>query len=278
MAMRHLALPLALLLAACAPTPSQPAATITPVASVRPPDGSTGAATNPQPPASVPPSPVPSATPTATPPSASPTPVPVADGLRYVAFGASDVVGLGASDPAKEGWAPVSADLLGERLGRRIDLTKVGVLARTAAQMREFDLEKVVEAKPEVVVLWTGANDLRSGVALPDFREDYGAILDAIAATKARLYVLNVPDLDRLPFFAEYKDEYKAVMPDWQRAIREDGQARGATVIDLAAFSGELEANPDYLWVDGFHPSAKGYRRLAEIVVAAIGKDLPAAR
>ncbi len=276
----RLILPVALLLAACQPAPSSPPPlAITPVASAPPLDASTGAATNPRPPAPVPTSQAPSPSPAA---SATPSPaassLPSASALRLVALGASDVVGLGATDPAKEGWAPVAATLLNERLGQPVALTKIGVLARTADEMRRFDVEKAVAAKPEVAVLWTGPNDIRVGVALPDFRADLDSLLDTLQATRARLYVLNMPDLDRLPFFAEYRAAYAEVVPDWQRAIREEGEAHGAVVIDLAAFTGELEAHPDYLWFDGFHPSTKGYRRLAEIVAGAVSKDLPPAR
>lgn len=274
----RLLLPLALALAACQPAPQAPPL-LTPVASARPDDPSTGAATSPRPPASL----APSAAAASPPPSASPSPsasaTPAPDGaLRFAAIGASDVFGLGADDPATQNWAAVAAKLLDARVDGPVAIARFGVLNRMADDMRRFDVERAVATKPQVAALWTGANDIRTGVTLEDFRADLDAILDALAAADAKVYVLNLPDLHKLPFFAEHKEAYREVVPAWQAAIRAEGQAHGATVIDLAAYSAELDAHPEYLWADGFHPSTVGYARIGAIVAEAIGKDLPAAK
>ena len=273
----RLLLPLALLLAACQPTQAPPA--LAPVATASPLDPSTGAATSPRPPAALPPAsptPAPSASPTAG-PSAVPSPAPSA-ALRLAAVGASDVFGLGADDPATQNWAAVAAGLVDARVDGDVALARFGVLNRMADEMVRFDLPRAVAAKPQVAALWTGANDIRTGVTLDDFRQDLDALIDGLAATGAKVYVLNLPDLDRLPFFAEYKESYAQVVPVWQEAIRAEGQAHGATVIDLEAYSAEIDAHPEYLWADGFHPSTAGYARLGAIVAEAIAKDLPAGR
>ncbi len=61
--------------------------------------------------ASASPSPVPSPSPTPT-----PTPTPLAD-PTYVALGDSVAAGVGADDPARQGYVPVLADVLSQRRG-----------------------------------------------------------------------------------------------------------------------------------------------------------------
>src|SRR5689334_8541902 len=50
-------------------------------------------------------------------PRPSPSPSQVASGpLVYAAIGASDTVGVGAADPAREGWVPRLAGMLGPKV------------------------------------------------------------------------------------------------------------------------------------------------------------------
>jgi lysophospholipase L1-like esterase len=43
-----------------------------------------------------------------------------------------------------------------------------------------------------------------------------------------------------------------------------------ATLVDLYPYGPELVGHPEFVGLDGFHPSAAGYRRLAEVMWAAI--------
>jgi lysophospholipase L1-like esterase len=183
-----------------------------------------------------------------------------------VAVGASDVVGIGANRPDHEGWAPVLASLMPE--GTRF--RKVGVSGWQAHQVRDFGLPDVLHAQPDTVVLWVGVNDFLAGKPLPRFEQELAAILGELAATEARVVVLNLPDLDGLPAFRSQTSRIRRELPNWQRTVAEQCRRHGAQVIDLAAVSGEVAAHPEYLSSDGFHPSTVGYRRLAEIIFAAL--------
>lgn len=186
--------------------------------------------------------------------------------LEMVAIGASDVAGIGATDPATEGWAPVLASLL----PRPVKLLKLGEPGDRASQLREAQLAQAVAASPDMVVLWTGPNDFNGGVDLARFEADLQAMLAALEKTGARLVVLNLPEIHRLPAFRDHHELISARLPQWQAAVRRLGTAHGATVIDLAAYAAEVEANPHYLSADGFHPSTAGYARIAQIIAASI--------
>lgn len=261
------------LLAACQAPASPPAATVMPVDMITPGPPAPMTNGNGSMPILAPPTPAPAATPVA------PSPTPLPGTLKLAAIGASDVVGLGATNPGTEGWAPVLATLLTERTGKPIALSKHGFLARLASELRKNEVPKAIAGKPDLVVIWTGANDMRVGLRIEDFRAALDGILTDLQATRVPVWVLNLPALDRLPFFAEFKAAYKAAMPAWQATIRESAAAHGATTIALDQFSDEIDKNPDYLWAfDGFHPSTKGYARLAAIVADTVAPAVVAAQ
>lgn len=178
-----------------------------------------------------------------------------------VTLGASDVVGVGAAHPAEEGWAPVLARLL-----PRTSLVKVGESGWQTHQMRASGLPQILRADPDVIVVWAGPNDFVGGRSLASFQSDLAAILGSIRQTGARVYVLNLPDFDRLPLFAPNALAIRQTLPAWQAAIAAQARTHGATVIPLGPYTAEVLAHPEYLSSDGFHPSALGYRRIAEIV------------
>jgi acyl-CoA thioesterase-1 len=199
--------------------------------------------------------------------TSAPGSMPAAEPLTLVTMGASDVTGIGADDPQTEGWAPV----LSTRLTGKADHVRLGSPGWTAGQIRANVLAEAVRAQPDVVVLWTGMNDLKGGVGLATFEGELGAMLAALAKTPARLYVVNMPDMDRLPAFQSITGSLRLAMPAWQRAIDEAAAHHGAVVVPLTPYSDELTAHPEYLSADGFHPSTRGYARLAGIIAGAIG-------
>lgn len=186
-----------------------------------------------------------------------------------VALGASDVVGVGAAHPDVEGWPPVLATMLPP--GTRV--LKVGVSGWQAQQMRDRGVPMVLKAHPDTVVLWVGVNDFLLRTPLPRFRAELAEILIRLQPTHARLVLLNLPDLDRLPAMHGAAVQVRRVLPEWQRTVKEEGRRHGAQVIDLRGFSAEIAVHPEYLSSDGFHPSAQGYRRLAEIIFATLSSS-----
>lgn len=183
-----------------------------------------------------------------------------------VTLGASDVVGVGADQPAEQGWAPVLASLV----PGTPRLVKVAESGWQTHQMRATGLPRVIAADPDVIVVWAGPNDFVGGRSLSSFQSDLSAILSGIKTTGARVYLLSLPQFDRLPLFAANATQIRQTLPAWQAAIEAQARAHGATVIPLGPYTAEVVARPELLSSDGFHPSAQGYRRIAEIVASRL--------
>jgi len=183
--------------------------------------------------------------------------------LVYVALGASDAVGVGATDPATDGWVPQ----LHSKMPPGTQLVNLGVSGSLLRDALTQQLPVAVDVQPDIVTVWLAVNDFNARVPL----EDYTAQLDTLLRelrqrTSARIAVANVPDLSVVPAYRAIDPRVlRAEIARWNEAIARVCRQHGVLLVDLSGTWQELAANPDYVSTDGFHPSSTGYRRLAEI-------------
>jgi len=189
--------------------------------------------------------------------------------VTYVAIGASDAVGVGADDPASESW-PAALDAL---LPRGSKLVNLGVPGITLARALDVEAPVALDALPRrrgtgraVVTVWLAVNDLRAGVSLRSYSASLHVLLHALhARADATVLVGNLPDLAAIPSFAGHGLALAATVGAWNGAIAAMVRRDGATLVDLYAGWRELAAHPEYVGADGLHPTAAGYRRLAQL-------------
>jgi len=196
--------------------------------------------------------------------------VPPPEPTKLVTIGASDIVGVGTSNGAADGWAPQ----LAKRLPGRVSLMKLGISGASAGEIRRQLLPRAVAARPDVAVLWTGVNDVVWGGQLQAYRRDLDAIVGGLAGTGARVYVVNLPDVTQLPAVRPHAALLGPVLGHWQTAVREVAKAHGAHTVELDVFALELGRHPEYISADGYHPSAVGYKRLAEVIADQVASKL----
>jgi len=188
--------------------------------------------------------------------------------LVYVAIGASDAVGVGAIDPARDGWVPV----LHRRLPVDTRLVNLGISGSLLREALVQQLPVAVDADPDLVTVWLAVNDFAAQVPLEEYSAGLDQLLDAITTqTHARVLVANVPDLTKVPAFGGVpRDLLEAEILRWNAAIADVVCRHGAVLVDLYPFGAELAGRPELVGGDGFHPSTRGYRRLAEEMWASI--------
>ena len=191
--------------------------------------------------------------------------------LVYVAIGASDAVGVGATDPTRESWVSV----LHRRLPSDARLVNLGISGSLLREGLAQQLPVALDATPDLVTVWLAVNDFNARVPL----EEYGACLDALLAqlttrTQARVLVANVPDLTGVPVYAWVpQDLLRAEILRWNAVIAAAVARHNAVLVDLYALGPEAAMRPEVVATDGFHPSAEGHRRLAEVMWAAIERN-----
>jgi lysophospholipase L1-like esterase len=194
----------------------------------------------------------------------------------YLALGASDAVGIGADRPEAEGWVPV----VHRGLPNGTRLVNLGISGATLDEVLALEAPVVADARPSLVTLWPGPNDLRFGVDGAAFGAQLDQLLRSVrAAGEPAVFVLNLPDLRYVPAFAATDpDALDQVVRDWNARIADAAARHAAHVVDLHGASLELHEHPEYVSPDGFHPSTEGYRRIGELVLAAIDASAAATR
>jgi lysophospholipase L1-like esterase len=213
--------------------------------------------------------PSPTRGPTATPSSAPATATPSA-GIKYVAIGASDSVGVGASDPATGSWPALVASRLPAGSPA---YTNLGVSGSLALQAVTQQLPGAIAQRPSVVTVWLAVNDLNATIEPASFAESLGQIVDGLVQkTGATIYVGNVPDLRAVPVYSNVdKTRLLAGIQGYNDAIaaiaaRNPGRVK---VVDLFTGSAAL-VSTGTVSQDGFHPSDDGYQLIADRFASAM--------
>jgi lysophospholipase L1-like esterase len=187
--------------------------------------------------------------------------------ITYVAIGASDAVGIGASNPETEGWVP----RFGALLGTNVNVVNVGVSGSTLAQALDEQVGPALDAQPDVVTVWLAVNDLNSHVPLETYSAELDRLLGQLESTHARVLVGNVPDVASLAAYRGVDPgPLGAEVDRWNAVIASTTARHGATLVDLYSHWQEVAQHPEYLSADGFHPSSEGYRALADAFAAAL--------
>jgi len=191
--------------------------------------------------------------------------------LGYVALGASDAVGIGAI-PLRRGYVFRIRDGL-ESDGRDVELSNLGIPGAEVDDIARI-ARLAPAAQPDLVTLWTGANDLIDGDDPDEFAERLGDLLERLRdGTDVLILVGDLPDLSRLPRFTERPSPAvtSARVQAFNEAIREQADDFDVTVVRLSELDMLDELTSD---IDGFHPNNEGHRMLAERFLAVIRQEL----
>ncbi len=189
--------------------------------------------------------------------------------VNYVALGASDAFGIGAS-PITRGYVYRIKDGFEDR-GRKVNLLNLGIptadipaIKKTAKAALKRDTEI------DLITIWTGANDLIAGDDVKDFEEDLESILRRIRKdSSAFIVIMNLPDLTQIKRFRE--KPHKRVTAErvtvFNQAITRQAQKYNVPIVDF------FKAAPGDMLVskkDGFHPNNDGHQKIADLYLQII--------
>lgn len=201
-------------------------------------------------------------------PTSTPTPT-ATPAVRYVAIGASDTVGIGATDPVRGSWPARVAALLPPGSA----YVNLGVSGSLAVQAKDAQVPGAVAQRPTVVSIWLAVNDMNATIEPTSYRDALAAIVDELVArTAARVFVGNVPDLRAVPAYRD-ADQARlfALITAYNDAIAAVTRAHAGRVVLVDLFTGSAPlVSTITVSGDGFHPSDEGYRLIAERFVAAM--------
>src|SRR6266536_5107121 len=121
------------------------------------------------------------------------------DPVTYVALGASDAVGIGSNIPGSQGYVP----LVAAHLPRGSHLINLGISGIHLHEALSEELPLALTTSPGLITVWLVANDFIAGVTYDDYMRDLDTLLQQLhTSTQARIVMADLPDLTRLPAFA----------------------------------------------------------------------------
>ena len=187
----------------------------------------------------------------------------------YVALGASETTGVGAY-PITNGFAYKIRDEVQKRSPNTV-FVNLGVPGGRIPQIyAQFKDETVMNFKPNLVTLFTGANDLVDGEDPEDFRTYLRRMLKALRKEPGTAIVIaNLPDLTQLPQFREAPrtNVTQERVIAFNAVIAKEATNAKVPVVNLYAeeLSDALISD-----LDGFHPNNKGHRKLAKLFLQKV--------
>ena len=194
--------------------------------------------------------------------------------ITYVALGASDAVGVGSNIPGAQGYVP----LVAAHLPKGSHLVNLGVSGIHLHEALSEELPLALSTSPDLITIWLVANDFIGGITYSDYMQDLNTLLAQLRShTHAHIAMANLPDLTRLPAFANQTSTQRSQMLSailqWNTSIARQAARYGVTLVDLFSQGSQLTAHPEYISGDGFHPSPSGYVQLANLFLQAIGRS-----
>jgi lysophospholipase L1-like esterase len=187
---------------------------------------------------------------------------------RYVAIGDSSTEGW--IDPDGQGGFRGWANRLAEHLARaqgRVLYANLGVRGKRTRQIRHEQLPAALGARPDLVTLFSGTNDVLTRRFDADaLGRDVEAMHRELIGAGATLLTFTLPDLTPLmPIGRLVASRIRALNEVLQAVAR----TTGATLVDFAAHPVASDAR---LWnEDRLHANALGHERIAAALAHALG-------
>ncbi|MGI8655189.1 MAG: SGNH/GDSL hydrolase family protein [Pyrinomonadaceae bacterium] len=185
--------------------------------------------------------------------------------IVYVALGDSTGAGVGA----REGGyvARIFTRLEREHGGSR--LINLCVSGAATNDLLRTQLDAAIKARPTLLSLGIGINDIRRGLSIEEFAQNYETIVARLRnETSAPLVVTNIPDIALAPAVpVSARDELRRRINLFNERIDETAKRHGALVFDVYNATRDMIGDhTEFFSSDGFHPSDAGYEYWAKVM------------
>lgn len=192
--------------------------------------------------------------------------------VRITLLGDSMAAGVGVEEVADTVGGQLARRLTGS--GRRIRISGSAIAGSTTGDLGPQVSRALLGRQPDVAIILVGAEDVTRGRPLIAVRRSLREAVGRLRAADVRVIVGTCPDLGATRVAAQPL----RTLLDWRgravAAAQADATwAAGGVPVDLAARTGPIfRADPGAFSEDGYHPSADGYRLLAEALLPAVSE------
>lgn len=192
--------------------------------------------------------------------------------IVYAALGDSTGVGVGA----REGGyvARLFTRINEARPGSK--LTNLCVSGATTEDVLRSQVEPSLRARPTLITLGIGINDVGRQMNVETFARNYETIIKRLREANAPIVVTNIPDVSLAPVVPpNARAEAARRIMLFNERISEIASRYNLLVVDAFNATREIiPSRPEFFSEDGFHPSDKGYEYWAEAMWPTVKKAM----
>ena len=190
------------------------------------------------------------------------------ESIRYLALGDSYTIGTGLEDEAQS-FPSLLAGRLKDETGIDVTLVNLGVNGYTTTDLIREELPVARDARPELVSILIGANDIVQGSDEATYRSRLQQIYQAIkqlGVPAARVMAISIPDFSPLPGAAPLgsPSQLRARIDAFNEIARTEATAAGFRYMDIAEISRRTNRGDNWLAGDGLHPGPTQHRAFAD--------------
>jgi lysophospholipase L1-like esterase len=190
------------------------------------------------------------------------------ESIRYLALGDSYTIGTGLEDQAKN-FPSLLAGRLKDETGIDVALVNLGVNGYSTTDLIREELPVARNARPELVSILIGANDIVQGSDQAGYRDRLAQIYQAIkdlGSPVARVLAISIPDFSPLPGAAPFgsPSDLRARVDAFNGIARTEASSHGFAYADITAISRRTSRADEWLASDGLHPGPSQHRAFAD--------------
>ncbi|MDQ6713222.1 MAG: GDSL-type esterase/lipase family protein [Candidatus Dormibacteraeota bacterium] len=190
------------------------------------------------------------------------------ESIRYLALGDSYTIGTGLEDEAQN-FPSLLAARLRDETGIDVALTNLGVNGYTTTDLIREELPVARSARPELVSILIGANDVVQGSDEPTYRARLTQIYEAVkqlGVPGPRVLAISIPDFSALPGAAPFgtPSELRARIDAFNAVAQYEAASRPFRYVDITSISREASTGDDWMAADGLHPGPAQHRAIAD--------------
>lgn len=196
--------------------------------------------------------------------------------LSYVVLGDSTAAGIGA--PYDDGIAVKTAVALGQ--SHRVSMRNVAVSGARMRDVLERQLSIAEAARPDLVLISAGANDVTHLTSIASMRRSLRAIVARLrtANPHVAIVITGAPDMGsppRIPWILRGPASIRTKMVN--RFFEKEARDLELTLAPIAEVTGPLFRKDRSLFADDrFHPNVRGYAAWVPVLNRALADALRA--
>ena len=190
------------------------------------------------------------------------------ESIRYLALGDSYTIGTGLDDEAGN-FPSLLARRLKDETGIDVALVNLGVNGYTTRDLMREELPVARNARPELVSILIGANDIVQGSDEAGYRHGLQQIyqtINELGVPAERVLAISIPDFSPLPGAAPFgsPSNLRARVDAFNTIARTEANSAGFQYADITEISREASRGHDWLAADGLHPGPTQHRAFAD--------------